>query len=188
MWFPYHGSASINTSFTIDSLVESEYRLPSTVMKTAVKPMNVNDSLEFDFEIGDPTLQFYVYMHFAELERLRGNQYREFSIKLNGNLWEKSVVPKYLRSTTILTTQPMRGSKLRFALCKTSYSTLPPILNAMEIYILRDTLQAPTNQEDGMFLLCFYVSVVRKMLKYKLYFDTDLSFKKYQSMQSWTSS
>lgn len=148
MWFPYHGSASINTSFTIDSLVESEYRLPSTVMKTAVKPMNVNDSLEFDFEIGDPTLQFYVYMHFAELERLRGNQYREFSIKLNGNLWEKSVVPKYLRSTTILRTQPMRGSKLRFALCKTSNSTLPPILNAMEIYILRDTLQAPTNQED----------------------------------------
>lgn len=131
-------------------------------MKTAVKPMNVNDSLDFDFEIGDPTLQFYVYMHFAELESRQGNQYREFSIELNGNLWEKSVVPEYLQSKTISSTQPARGSKLNFSLCKTSNSTLPPILNAIEIYILTDTLQEPTDQDDGMCLPCFYVSVVLK--------------------------
>ncbi|KAH9665617.1 protein kinase domain-containing protein [Citrus sinensis] len=151
IWVPYPGfpgSASINTSFIIDSLVDSQYRLPSAVMKTAVKPMNVNDSLDFDFEIGDPTLQFYVYMHFAELESRQGNQYREFSIELNGNLWEKSVVPEYLQSKTISSTQPARGSKLNFSLCKTSNSTLPPILNAIEIYILTDTLQEPTDQDD----------------------------------------
>lgn len=168
MWSPYNypGSVSINTSFNIDTLVESEYRLPSVVMRTAVKPMDVNDSLNFDFEIGDPTLQFYVYLHFAELEILQGNQHREFNVEINGEIWEKSVVPSYLRSTTEPSVQPVRGSKLRFSLYKTSNSTLPPILNAMEIYVMKDFLQEATNQEDGKFLCYFLCSCCRSNISF----------------------
>ncbi|KAL5822674.1 hypothetical protein ACOSQ4_020574 [Xanthoceras sorbifolium] len=96
MWFPYPGSQTINTSSIIDTQVESDYRLQSTVMRTAVRAINVNESLEFDFDNEDPILEFYVYMHFAELENLQENQHREFNIELNGNLWEEFVVPKYL--------------------------------------------------------------------------------------------
>ncbi|XP_031265600.1 putative leucine-rich repeat receptor-like protein kinase At2g19210 isoform X2 [Pistacia vera] len=148
MWVPYPGSGSINTSSTVDSLLESEYRLPSKVMQTAAKPMNINGSLEFEFETGDSSLKFYVYMHFAELEILQVNQYREFIIELNGNLWKESVVPEYLNSTTRFSKYPMKGSKLSFSLRKTSKSTLPPILNALEIYVLKDFLQASTDQGD----------------------------------------
>ncbi|KAL5755891.1 hypothetical protein ACOSQ2_020637 [Xanthoceras sorbifolium] len=148
MWYPYPGSESINTSSTTDTLVESDYRLPSTVMRTAVRPMNVNEPLEFVLNTEDPILQFYVYMHFAELENLQKNQHREFYIEINGNLWKKSVVPKYLQSTTEYSTQSVRGSELRFSLYRTPNSTLPPILNAMEIYTVKDFLQESTDQED----------------------------------------
>ena len=142
----------INTSNVIDSLGDTDYKPPSVVMKTAVIPTNAsNSSLDFEFDIGDSTLEFYVYMHFAELERLQIDQYRAFNIFLNGNLWKESVVPNYLHSTTIFSPQSVRGSKLRFCISKTSNSTLLPILNAMEIYIVKDMLQAPTDQEDGMF-------------------------------------
>ena len=45
---------------------------------------------------------------------------------------------------------PVRGPKLSFSIYKTPKSTLPPILNAMEVYIVKDFLKAPTDQEDGM--------------------------------------
>ncbi|KAI9159837.1 hypothetical protein LWI28_002379 [Acer negundo] len=149
MWFPYQGFKSINTSSTTDTLVESEYRLPPAVMTTAVRPINVNESLEFCFKTTDPFLKFDVYMHFAELENLQENQSRKFNIEINGNLWEESVVPKYLESTTKHTSQPVTGSnELRFRLYRTSNSMLPPILNAMEIYIVKDFFQNSTDQED----------------------------------------
>ena len=103
MWFPYNTPQSIpfNTSFAIDSATQFQYKLPSIVMATAVKPMN-NVSLDFEVDIVDPILQCYIYLHFAELDKLQENEYREFNINLNGNPWlEASVVPNYLSSTTI---------------------------------------------------------------------------------------
>lgn len=57
MWYPYNlpDSTPLNTSFTVDSLNHTAYHLPSTVMKTAVRPTNENDSLEFEFDTGQPT-------------------------------------------------------------------------------------------------------------------------------------
>lgn len=151
MWFPYNipSSISINSSFIIDSLNHNEYKLPSTVMKTAMRPLDVNGSLEFELDTGDPSLEFYVYMHFAELEKLQSNQHREFDVELNGNLWAKSIVPEYLHSKTVVRNEAVRGNWLKFSIYKTLNSTLPPILNAMEIYVVRDFLQAPTDQEYG---------------------------------------
>ncbi|KAK9266037.1 hypothetical protein L1049_017792 [Liquidambar formosana] len=150
IWFPYNmpNCVPFDTPLPIDSLGESDYKLPSRVMKTAVKPLNDRDSLDFDFETGDSTLEFYVYMHFAELEKLQENQSREFDIQINGLPWKNSVVPNYLNSTTIDTRKLVRGTKLSFSISKTSDSSLPPILNAMEMYIVKDSLQAPTDQGD----------------------------------------
>ncbi|KAJ1385997.1 Serine-threonine/tyrosine-protein kinase, catalytic domain [Sesbania bispinosa] len=150
IWFPYNlpGSTPLSTSFTIDSLNHTAYHLPSTVMKTAVRPTNDNGSLEFEFDTGYPTSESYVYMHFAEIEELQENEKREFDITLNGNLWAESVTPQYLHSTTIDGQQSIRGSKLMFSMHKKPNSTHPPILNAMEIYIVKQFLQAPTDQED----------------------------------------
>ncbi|KAK9282036.1 hypothetical protein L1049_004948 [Liquidambar formosana] len=150
IWFPYNmpNCVPFDTPLPIDSLGESDYKLPSRVMKTAVKPLNDRDSLDFDFETGDSTLEFYVYMHFAELEKLQENQSREFDIQINGLPWKNSVVPNYLNSTTIDTRKLVRGTKLSFSISKTPDSSLPPILDAMEMYIVKDSLQAPTDQGD----------------------------------------
>lgn len=157
MWFPYNlpECKSLSTSDTIDTLTRTEYELPSKVMSTAVTSKNSNDSLEFQFETGDLSKNFYVYMHFAEIERLQENEHREFSITVNGNLWNKSLIPQYLSSTTLSMEQPIRGTNLMFSLQKQPSSTHPPILNAIEIYIEKDVLQAPTDEEDGWLFLTF---------------------------------
>lgn len=151
MWYPYNlpDSTPLNTSFTVDSLNHTAYHLPSAVMKTAVRPTNENDSLEFEFDTGQPTSESYVYMHFAEIEVLNENESRAFDITLNGKLWAEYVTPTYLQSNTIDGNQSIRGSKLKFSMHKKPNSTPPPILNAMEIYIVKEFLHSPTNQDDG---------------------------------------
>ncbi|KOM44466.1 hypothetical protein LR48_Vigan05g207100 [Vigna angularis] len=150
MWYPYNlpDSTPLSTSFSIDSLNHTAYHLPPAVMKTAVRATNENDSLEFDFDTGHPTSDSYVYMHFAEIEDLKENESRVFDITLNGQILSESVSPKYLLSTTIESKQAIRGSKLKFSMYKKPNSTHPPILNAMEIYVVKEFLQSPTDQED----------------------------------------
>ncbi|XP_028794817.1 putative leucine-rich repeat receptor-like protein kinase At2g19210 [Neltuma alba] len=152
IWYPYNlpHCESLSTNLTIDSL-KNTYRLPSTVMRTAVTPTNDGDPVEVQFETGDSISKFYVYVHFAEIKELRKNEHREFSIILNGKLLDESedlVVLNYLDPTTIHNPQPITGPKLWLSLNKKENSTLPPILNAMEIYFEKDSYQEPTDQED----------------------------------------
>lgn len=119
-------------------------------MQTAVQPINADKPLNFGFDIGDPNEKLFIYMHFAEIETVQKNQSREFNIELNGVLLEEGVVLKYLHSTTI-PIESVRGAKLSFSLHKLPNSTLPPILNALEIYLVKDFWQQPTDKEDGIF-------------------------------------
>jgi len=151
IWYPYNlpDSTLISTSSTIDSVDHTAYHLPPEAMKTAVRPTNENGSLEFEFDTEHPTSDSYVYLHFAEIEKLKENESRVFDITLNGQILSESVTPKYLQSTTIESAQAIRGSKLKFSIHKKPSSTHPPILNAMEIYVVKEFLHSPTDQEDG---------------------------------------
>ena len=92
-------------------------------------------------------------MHFSELEKLQPNQTREFNVFLNGDLWlTQPVVPYYLSTTTAYSTTGTTRAAFKLWLNKTETSTLPPILNAIEIYTLKQLLQAQTEQEGGKFI------------------------------------
>ncbi|KAK1548934.1 hypothetical protein Q3G72_011580 [Acer saccharum] len=69
IWEPYNRPdwAPISTSSVIYH--DMEYQLPSAVMSTAVTPSNDNGSLTFSWATRDNTTQYYIYLHFAELQR-----------------------------------------------------------------------------------------------------------------------
>ncbi|CAN1301954.1 Putative leucine-rich repeat receptor-like protein kinase At2g19210 [Linum perenne] len=117
-------------------------------MMTASLPLDVDEPLSFDLDTGEATLDFTIYMHFAELEILEDGQSRVFDISLNGISLRTNVTPSYLHSTTVSSPHPVRGSKLSFLLTKSLNSTHPPILNSMEIYIVNTFWQSPTHQGD----------------------------------------
>ncbi|CAI0391898.1 unnamed protein product, partial [Linum tenue] len=145
---------TINTTLTIDSVNRTDFNLPSKVMKTATRPTDENKPLSFELNTREATLDFYIYMHFAELEALQEGESRVFDISLNGIVLRRNVVPIYLHSTTITSPQSVRGSKLNFLLSKSMNSTHPPILNALEVFVIRPFWQSPTDQADGE---CFMV-------------------------------
>jgi len=89
-------------------------------------------------------------MFFAEIQKLEANQIREFNIFVNGSILNIDPInPVYLQSGYNIA---ISENSLELSINKTSRSTLPPLLNAIEIYMARNFSQSETNQKDGMFL------------------------------------
>ncbi|KAI7757331.1 hypothetical protein M8C21_031459 [Ambrosia artemisiifolia] len=75
---------------------------------------------------------------------------REFNIYLNGNLSYGPFSPLNHTTTTILSTEPeIVAPKYILTINKTKNSTLPPIINAIELYTLKQFPQNQTYDQDA---------------------------------------
>uniref|UniRef100_A0A2N9FCN1 Malectin-like domain-containing protein n=1 Tax=Fagus sylvatica TaxID=28930 RepID=A0A2N9FCN1_FAGSY len=151
----------VNTSLRIYSQSHNEYQPPSIVMSTAATPRNDSSPLVITWEAENATSEYYIYMHFAEVEKLNANQSRSFNITINGNHFFGPVLPPYLSTYTVYSQSAlMMAKKYEVSIFKTESSTLPPILNAVEIYSVKNLLQSETDQQDGMlFNACMHAYV-----------------------------
>ncbi|XP_059595811.1 probable LRR receptor-like serine/threonine-protein kinase At1g05700 [Vitis vinifera] len=152
IWRPFTKSSweSINSSVVRSSFSVSDYKLPGIVMATAATPANESEPLRISLDIDDdPSQKLYIYMHFAEVKE---GVFREFTTFVNDDeAWGGTVLTTYLFSYTAESDYSMSGSttkKLSFSLKRTNRSTLPPIINAMEVYIIKEFSQASTQQND----------------------------------------
>jgi len=122
-------------------------------MRTAVTPANASAPLVISWEPKDETDEFYVYMHFTEIQELTTNQTRQFDIMRNGELWIPNFSPRYLVVDTLNTSSAsaVNGKVITYSLVRTGNSTLPPIISAIEIYRVIDLQKPETLQADGIF-------------------------------------
>lgn len=148
IWTAGYGSdmKQINTTLTINS--SNPFEPPQAVLRTAYTPIDANEPLDDLPVFSDSTDKVSAYLHFAEFQSLQPNDTREFDILLDENIITAAYSPKMLISDTIYNKSPMQGFKLK--LVKTKRSTLPPILNAFEIYIVMELSYSETNPDDGM--------------------------------------
>lgn len=140
----------INTSVAINTN-ENGYRAPFEVIRTAARPKTGTGSLELMWTSSDPNDQFYIFLYFAEVEALQRNQSRKFNVSWNGSPLFGPYSPRYLYAATLANLKALVGNNHRISIDKTDDSTLPPILNAVEIYRAILVKESLTNTEDGMF-------------------------------------
>ncbi|ESQ30274.1 hypothetical protein EUTSA_v10011230mg [Eutrema salsugineum] len=140
--------AQVTTNLNVN--VTNNYELPQGVMATGAIPLNANATMNITWTIDPPTTKFYSYMHFAEIQTLRANDTREFNVTLNGKYSYGPYSPVPLKTETVLDVKPEQcedGACL-LQLVKTSKSTLPPLLNAIEAFTVIDFPQMETNEDD----------------------------------------
>ncbi|KAL2539161.1 Leucine-rich repeat transmembrane protein kinase protein [Abeliophyllum distichum] len=119
------------------------------IMSTAWAPISPNDSLNFDWKPANASDPFYIFTHFAEIQSLTFNQTREFSIYVNGEVWNGPFTPPYQTAYSIWDVQPLRvNSNYTLGLKKSVNSTQPPILNAVELYTVKEFLKSETDDTD----------------------------------------
>ncbi|KAG7600258.1 Serine-threonine/tyrosine-protein kinase catalytic domain [Arabidopsis suecica] len=142
-------TVSISTDLPIDT--SNFYDMPQSVMKTAAVPKNASEPWLLWWTLDEITAQSYVYMHFAEIQNLTTSEIREFNITYNGGLrWYSYFRPPKLSISTVFNPRAVSSSNgiFNFTFAMTGNSTLPPLLNALEIYTVVDLLQLETNKDD----------------------------------------
>nr|XP_043635952.1 probable LRR receptor-like serine/threonine-protein kinase At1g05700 [Erigeron canadensis] len=150
IWYALDSSKTTNlvTSGTVSSGPSTKEKVPSRVMSTAITIDNLTDYLYYSWEATDANTTYYMYIYLAEIEILKRNETRQFNIYLNGDHWEGPVSPLDHMTSTLYSSF-FNSSSYTLAMNKTKNSTLPPILNAIELYTARQLLQWQTDDKDA---------------------------------------
>ncbi|CAM0948565.1 unnamed protein product [Alopecurus aequalis] len=150
IWFPLantvEGSTDRNTKLVVHN-DDDVCAMPNVVMQTAIEATQRN--IELDLYLPSPTLDRCIsIMHFSELEALAGNDSRQFDISVNDKLLHEAYKPKYLSSDCVYF-DPTECSEYRVSISPLANSTLPPIINAMELFSVISTTTLSTNARDA---------------------------------------
>ncbi|KAL8525589.1 hypothetical protein ACS0TY_014999 [Phlomoides rotata] len=90
----------------------------------------------------------YILWHFSEVTQLQPNQTRSFEIFLNNKSFSNPILPPYNNCSVMYITNFTVSSKDVFSLVPTNVSTLPPLINAMEVFLHGDELSNGTDTKD----------------------------------------
>ncbi|KAL9680153.1 hypothetical protein QQ045_018031 [Rhodiola kirilowii] len=152
IWKPIDWTSTANYLSTNETINNNNiYKPPVSVLKTAVTTKNASEPLLFYWS-ADITTGHYIYLHFAELQDISANQSRQFNIFLNDTLFYGPFTPPKLGAFTVYSTRPEYGTLFNFSLRMTETSTLPPIINAIEVFKLNHMPQAETNTKDVLYI------------------------------------
>ncbi|CAJ2663782.1 unnamed protein product [Trifolium pratense] len=145
LWLPFQWIDTKKLNASDYLLLQNDYTPPAIVMRTAATPVNASAPLLFHWNADNVTDQYYLYLHFNEVEDLTQNETRAFNITVNGEFFYGPMIPGYQVTDTVISSAPLTGAaRYLISLSKTENSTLPPILNAVEIYKLKDFSQSET--------------------------------------------
>ncbi|VVB11199.1 unnamed protein product [Arabis nemorensis] len=149
IWSPYTPVSWNSTTTTgyID-IFQSGYRPPDEVIKSAASPKSDDEPLELSWTSDAPNARFYAYLYFAELEHVKRNESRKMKIFWNGSPVSGTFIPSPELSVTVSNSRAFTGKDHWISVQKTSDSTLPPILNAIEIFTAQSLDEVSTTIED----------------------------------------
>ncbi|XP_021749773.1 LOW QUALITY PROTEIN: probable LRR receptor-like serine/threonine-protein kinase At4g29180 [Chenopodium quinoa] len=150
IWKPGYPTSQASFIETMSEVGPGGYLLPSSVMKVAVVPKILNQPIRLYYnQESDRSTGFYFFLHVAEISELPKGEVRELSITLNGVKKTQDLYTPYLQTKTISNDQkPITDSFLNITIQSTNNSTLPPILNAIEVFNVIQISELSTDVAD----------------------------------------
>ncbi|CAA7028007.1 unnamed protein product [Microthlaspi erraticum] len=149
-WVPFFMKEWKQISTTLQVDISNTYVPSQDAIKNAATPADTSAPLTIKWSSKNSDHQYYLYAHFAEIQDLQANETREFNLSLNGVQFYVPFVPRKLAVFTVLSRSPRtcNGGECNFQLIRTNRSTLPPLLNALEVYTAIQFLQSQTDESD----------------------------------------
>ena len=158
VWFPWFDAAKwneISTTNRVQNIDNDLFEAPTAVMQTAVTPINASNNIDFFWnsqpQPNDPAPGYIAIFHFSELENLPNNASRQFYININGILFDDGFTPSFLYAEASYSSKPfVRHPQYNITINATANSTMPPLINAVEVYSVISTANIGTDSQDGM--------------------------------------
>ncbi|URD74054.1 receptor-like protein kinase [Musa troglodytarum] len=159
IWIPWSGSQSWTTIYSNSTVRNNrDFEAPSTVMQTALTTVNSNQmQFSFSYVSWEANVNaFFSVLYFSEVLSLTGNSSRQFNIYLNNHLWYGPYSPQANLTGCIYDPVPQYPyGQYNYTIIATSNSTLPPLLNAIEVYFPMQKKDVATNSSDGAISTAF---------------------------------
>ncbi|VAH21457.1 unnamed protein product [Triticum turgidum subsp. durum] len=156
VWIPWADPkewTEISTTRQVQS-DDDDYEVPSAVMQTAVTPLNASKkNLDISWDPvpqpRNPSPGYFIVMHVSELQILPSSAVRQFYVSINGVKLNMTAAKLYYHGTGVLSNvKPFRYDKFNISLLATTNSTLPPIINAIELFSVMSTSILGTDSQD----------------------------------------
>ncbi|KAH0855143.1 hypothetical protein HID58_020460 [Brassica napus] len=149
VWTPYNFGnwSQISTNQTVN--VNNDYHHTRDCYGHSFRSTDPDAPMNISLDGVDSTVQFYVFMHFAEIQELKSNETREFNIMYNGKHIYGPFRPLNFTTSSVFTSNEVgadANGNYTFSLQRTGNSTLPPLLNGMEVYLVN---LLPEQETDG---------------------------------------
>ncbi|CAA7018121.1 unnamed protein product [Microthlaspi erraticum] len=150
LWLPFFMKEWTQISTGLKVRNSNGYDPPEVALATAAVPTNASAPLTIEWTNLRPDDQYYYYAHISEIQDLQENETREFNVMWNGEVSYASLTPQRLGLHTISNNSPItcKGGKCSFQLIRTNNSTLPPLLNAFEVYTVIHFPQSETEETN----------------------------------------
>ncbi|XP_044362490.1 putative leucine-rich repeat receptor-like protein kinase At2g19210 [Triticum aestivum] len=158
LWYPRSDATmwtERSTTERVDGFDSGSFEAPMAVLQTAITPLNASGSINFGWDTepqpNNPSPGYLAVFYFAELQVLDGNASRQFYINLNDELWHnRAVKPEYLSRINLYNEFPSpRQNHYDISIKATANSTLPPIINAYEVFSVITTTNVGTESQDA---------------------------------------
>ncbi|KAL8525588.1 hypothetical protein ACS0TY_014998 [Phlomoides rotata] len=151
IWSPdtlNNGLVKISSDALFDQGLMLDDAPPPAVLKNAITTSSPNKSLLLSMGLPVAETPVYINFYFSEVTQLQPNQTRSFRIFLNNDFSDVPILPRYNNCTEFWISNLTVSSKDVFSFVPTNVSTLPPLINAMEVFLIGDELSNGTDTKD----------------------------------------
>ncbi|XP_002530229.3 putative leucine-rich repeat receptor-like protein kinase At2g19210 [Ricinus communis] len=150
IWFPAivgDGLATVKGDAIIIN-TEIDDNPPQEVLQDAITTSNTTDRILLGTGLPAKEVPVYINMYFSEVTELDSTQIRSFQIYLDNKPFSDPILPNYGGVNERIISNMTASGKTSFSLVATADSTLPPLINAMEVFYVSGPLTYGTNSKD----------------------------------------
>lgn len=151
IWFPAKAGNGL-TAVSSDAIlinVNVPDNPPQAVLQNAITIPNTSGRINLVPGFPSTEVPIYMNMYFSEVTQLDTTQNRSFEIYIDNKPNSVPIIPPYEGVIEMYITNMTASANTSFSLVATSDSTLPPLINAMEVFYVGDPLTDGTNSKDG---------------------------------------
>lgn len=123
---------------------------PEAVLRHAVTTKSTSEPLILSTQITvSDEVPIYINMYFSEVTQLDSTEKRSFVFVIDDQIASDPIIPPYGDVFQMYLTNTTASKNTTFALVATKDSTLPPLINAMEVFYVAGPLTNGTSTKDG---------------------------------------
>ncbi|KAM3303441.1 putative leucine-rich repeat receptor-like protein kinase [Capsicum chacoense] len=149
IWVPGNSLVSVISDATVIDTSHGD-QPPQKVLQNAISPTNSSNIITWNMSFLPiaSNVPIYMNMYFSEVTQLDSNQARSFMIFKDTESFSDPILPPYGNFTQLYVSNLTVSPDTTFSIVPTTNSTLPPLINALEIFIVGDALTDGTNSQD----------------------------------------